>query len=93
MFVFFTNSSLTMFEAGHFDLFHLLLVTDDIDWFYIESLCKNIRYVFKFLSVTFLILHFFCFTLRTFKHVADRGIVGFWSGGVHLPDLSKSSFL
>ena len=49
-----------------FGLFLLLSVIDDFQWFWIESLHKNIQLMREFLKGPFLVLHFSCCILMTF---------------------------
>ena len=66
MLVFFTNLSLTEFQARHEALFLLFSVIDDFEWFWMESLHKNIQLMLEFLKAPFLVLHFSCYALMTF---------------------------
>ena len=66
MLVFFTNLSLIEFEARYLALFLLLSVIDGFEWFWMESLHKNIQLMQEFLKAPFLVLHFSCYTLMTF---------------------------
>ena len=43
MLVFFTNLSLMEFQVRHLALFLLFSVIDDVEWFWMESLQKNIQ--------------------------------------------------
>ena len=45
---------------------HLFSVTDGFEWFWMESLHKNIQLMLGFLKAPFLVLHFSCSTLMTF---------------------------
>ena len=66
MLVFFTNLSLVEFLVRYLALFLLFLVIDGFEWFWMESLCKNIQLMLEFLKAPFLALHFSCHTLMTF---------------------------
>ena len=66
MLVFFTNLSLTEFQVRYSALFLLFSVIDDFEWFWMESLHKNIQLVREFLKAPFLVLHFSYYTLMTF---------------------------
>ena len=57
--VFFTNLSLTEFRVRYSALFLLFSVIDDFEWFWMESLHKNIQLMREFLKAPFLVLHFF----------------------------------
>ena len=58
MLVFFTNLSLMEFQVRYLALFLLFLVIDDFEWFWMESLHKNIQLMSEFLKALFLVLHF-----------------------------------
>ena len=49
-----------------FGFFLLLSVTDGFEWFWIESLHKNIQLMLQILKARFLVLHFSYYTLMTF---------------------------
>ena len=66
MLVFFTNLSLTEFQVRYFALFLLFSVIDGFEWFWMESLHKNIQLMLEFLKAPFLVLHFSYYTLMTF---------------------------
>ena len=66
MLVFFTNLSLIEFQVRYLALFLLFSVVDGFEWFWMESLHKNIRLLLEFLKAPFLVLHFSCYTLMTF---------------------------
>ena len=66
MLVFFTNSSLMEFQVIYLALFLLFSVIDDFEWFWMESLHKNIQLMQEFLKAPFLVLHFSYYTLMTF---------------------------
>ena len=66
MLVFFTNLCLMEFQARYSALFLLLSVIDDLEWFWMESLHKNIQLMQDFLKAPFLVLHFSYYTLMTF---------------------------
>ena len=64
--VFFTNLRLLEFQVRYLALFFLFSVIDDFEWFWMESLHKNIQLMLEFLKGPFLVLHFFYYTLMTF---------------------------
>ena len=66
MLVFFTNLSLTEFQVRYSALFLLFSVIDNFEWFWMESLHKNIQLIREFLKAPFLVLHFSYYTLMTF---------------------------
>ena len=66
MLVFFTNFSLKEFQVIYLALFLLFAVIDVFEWFWIESLHKNIQLMLEFLKAPFLVLRFSCYTLMTF---------------------------
>ena len=66
MLVFFTNLSLIEFQVRYLALFLLFSVIDDFEWFWMESLHKNIQLMLEFLKAPFLVLHFSCYTLMIF---------------------------
>ena len=66
MLVFFTNLSLMKFQVRYSALFLLFSVIDDFEWFWMESLHKNIQLMCEFLKAPFLVLHFSYYTLMTF---------------------------
>ena len=66
MLVFFTNLRLMEFQVRYLALFLLLSVIDDFEWFWMESLHKNIQLMLEFLKAPFLVLHFSYYTLMTF---------------------------
>ena len=66
MLIFFTNLSLTEFHVGYLTLFPLFSVIDGFEWFWMESLHKNIQLMLEFLKGSFLVLHFSCCILMTF---------------------------
>ena len=41
-------------------------VIDGFEWFWMESLQKNIQLMLEFIKAPFLVLHFSCYTLMTF---------------------------
>ena len=59
MLVFFTNLSLTEFQVRYLALFLLFSVIDNFEWFWMESLYKNIH-------SPFLVLHFSYYKLMIF---------------------------
>ena len=66
MLVFFANVSLMEFQVRYLALFLLFSVVDGFEWFWMESLHKNIQLLLEFLKAPFLLLHFSCYTLITF---------------------------
>ena len=58
MLVFFTNLSLMEFQVRYLALFLLFSVIDGFEWFWIESLHKNIQLMLEFLKAPFWLLHF-----------------------------------
>ena len=69
MLVFFTNLSLMEFLVRYSALFLLFSVMDGFEWFWMESLHKNIQLMLDFLKGPFLVLHFSYYTLMTFLTV------------------------
>ena len=53
-------------QVRYLALFLLLSVIDGFEWFWIESLHKNIQLMLRFLKAPFLVLHIFYYTLMTF---------------------------
>ena len=53
--------------SGHryLALFLLFLVIDGFQWFWVESLHRNIQLILEFLKAPFLVLHFSYYTLTT----------------------------
>ena len=66
MLVFFTNLSLMEFQVRYSALFLLFSVIDNFEWFWMESLHKNIQLMCEFLKAPFLVLHFSYYILMTF---------------------------
>ena len=66
MLVFFTNLSLTEFQVRYLALFVLFSVTGSFEWFWMDSLHKNIYLIMEFLKAPFLALHFSNYILMTF---------------------------
>ena len=56
MLVYFTNLSLMEFQVRYLALFLLFSVIDDFEWFWMESLHKNIQLMLEFLKDPFLVL-------------------------------------
>ena len=54
------------FQVRYLALFLLFSVTDSFQWFWMESLHKNIQLMLEFLKAPFLVLLFSCYTLMTF---------------------------
>ena len=63
MLIFITNVE---FQVRYLTLFLLFSVIDNFEWFWIESLHKNIQLILEFLNSRLLVLHFSCYTLMTF---------------------------
>ena len=66
MLVFFTSLSLMDFQVRYLALLLLFSVIDNFEWFWMESLHKNIKLMWEFLKAPFLVLHFSYYTLMTF---------------------------
>ena len=66
MLVHFTNLSLMKFQVRYLTLFLLSSVIDCFEWFWMESLHKNIQLILEFLKAPFVVVHFFCCILMTF---------------------------
>ena len=66
MLFFFTNLGLMEFQVRYLALFLLFSVIDGFEWFWMESLHKNIQLMLEFLKAPFLVLHFSYYTLITF---------------------------
>ena len=66
MLVFFTNLSLMEFQVRYLALFLLFSLIDSFEWFWMESLYKNIQLMLEFLWGLFLVLHFSCCILIAF---------------------------
>ena len=66
MLVFLTNLSLMGFQVRYLALFVLFSVIDNFEWFWMESLHKNIQLMLEFLKGPFSVLHFSYYTLMTF---------------------------
>ena len=54
------------FQVRYLALFLLSSVIDSFDWFWMESLHRNIQLMLEFLKSPFLVLNFSCSTLMTF---------------------------
>ena len=54
------------FQVIYLALFLLFSVIDGFEWFWMESLHKNIQLMLEFLKAPFLVLHFSYYTLMTF---------------------------
>ena len=54
------------FQVRYLALFFLFSVIDGFEWFWMESLLKNIQLMLKFLKGPFLVLHFSCCISMTF---------------------------
>ena len=66
MLVFFTNLSLMEYEVRYLTLFLLFSIIGGFNWFWMDSLQKNIQLMLEFLKGPFLVLHFSCCILMTF---------------------------
>ena len=66
MLFFFTNLSLMEFQVRYLALFLLFAVIDGFEWYWMESLRKNIQIMREFFKSPFLVLHFSCCILMTF---------------------------
>ena len=64
--VFFSNVSLMEFQVRYLALFLIFSVIDDFEWFWMETLHKNIQLMREFLKAPFLVLHFSCYRLMIF---------------------------
>ena len=64
--VFFKNLSLMEFQVSFLALFVLFSVIDGLEWFWMESLHKNIQLTLEFLKAPFLVLNVSYYTLMTF---------------------------
>ena len=53
-------------QVRYLTLFLILLVIDGFEWFWIESLHKNIQLMLEFFKGPFLVLRFSCCILMTF---------------------------
>ena len=62
----FTNLSLMEFQVRYLAIFLLFSVIDGFEWFWMDSLHKNIQLMLEFLKGPFLVLHFSYYTLMTF---------------------------
>ena len=63
--VFFTNLSLMEFQVRYLALFLLFSVIDGFEWFWMESLHKNIKLMLEFLKAPFLVLYVLYYQLMT----------------------------
>ena len=64
--VFCINLSLMEFQFRYLALFLLSSVIDGFEWFWMESLHRNIQLMLEFVKAPFLALHFSCYSLMTF---------------------------
>ena len=55
-----------LLQVRYLALFLLCSVIVGFEWFWIESLHKNIKLMLEFVKAPFLVLHFSCYTLMTF---------------------------
>ena len=53
------------FQVRYLALFLLFSVIDGFEWFWMESLHRNIQLMLGILKAPFLVLHFSCYTLMT----------------------------
>ena len=58
--------SLMEFQVKYLALFLFFSAIDGYEWFWMESLHKNIQLMLEFLKAPVLVLHFSCYTLLTF---------------------------
>ena len=54
------------FQVKYLALFLFFSAIDGYEWFWMESLHKNIQLMLEFLKAPVLVLHFSCYTLLTF---------------------------
>ena len=66
MLVFFINLNLMEFQVRYLVIFLLFSVINSFQWFWMESLYKNIQLILEFLQAPFSVLHFSLHTLMTF---------------------------
>ena len=66
MLVFFPNISLMEFQVRYLVLSHRFSVIDRLEWFWKESLHKNIQLILELLKVPVVVPHFSYYTLMTF---------------------------
>ena len=66
MLVLFTNLSLMEFQVKYLALFFLFSLIYSFEWFWMESLHKNIQLMLEFFKTPFLVLYFSCYTLMAF---------------------------
>ena len=66
MLVYFTNLSLIEFQVRYLTLLLFFSVLDDLKWFLMASLHKNIQLILELLMGPFLVLHFSYYTLIIF---------------------------
>ena len=66
MLVYFTSLSLMECQVRYLALFLVLSEIDGFEWFWMESLLKNMQLMLELLKAPFLVLHFSCYTLITF---------------------------
>ena len=71
MLVFFKKFSLMEFQVIYLAIFLLFSVTDSFEWFWVESLPKNIQLMLEFLKAPLLNEHFSYYTLMTFLMMDD----------------------
>ena len=62
--VVFTNLSLMEFQVRYLVLFLLFSVIDSFQWFWMESVHKNIQLMLEFFKVSFLVLYFSYYTFN-----------------------------
>ena len=71
MLAFFTDLSLMEFQVRNLAFILFFSVTDSFEWFWMESLQRNIQLLLEFLKTQFLVLHFFYHTLMTFLKMSS----------------------
>ena len=54
------------FQVRYLAVFLLFVVIDGFEWFWMETLHRNIQLMLEFLKAPFLVLHFSYYTLMTF---------------------------
>ena len=62
----FTNLILMEFQVTYLALFLLFTVIDDFEWFWMESVNKNIQLMHEFLKAPLIFVHLSSYTLITF---------------------------
>ena len=59
------------FQARYLASIFFISVTDSFEWFWMESLQRNIQLLLEFLKTQFLVLHFSYYTLMTFLKMSS----------------------